>query len=95
MPEPMNAPISSRFNFSRSMPESSSALYPAHTANWENRSVRLSSFGEGKAAPGLKSLISAAIWQSKPEASNELILSMPQAPASRLDQNVSNCWPSG
>ncbi len=57
--------------------------------------MRLSSFGEGKAAPGLKSLISAAIWQSKPDASNDVILSMPHPPASRLAQNVSICWPSG
>ena len=61
MPEPMNTPISSRFSLSKSSPESSSASRPATIANWVNRSVRRTSFDEGRKGAGSKSLISAAI----------------------------------
>ena len=61
MPEPMNTPISSRLTRSRSSPESRKACQAACTPNWEKRSVRRISLGDGKAGSGSKSFTSAAI----------------------------------
>jgi len=51
--------------------------------------------GRGNAGATSRSLTSAAIWVSNAAASKAVILSMPQQPAVRFDQNVSRSFPTG
>ncbi len=95
MPEPRMTPISSRFSFSRSRPESLSAdqRHKRRIAN----SGRCGGFPWATETPasGSKFFTSPAIFVSNAVASNAVMWSMPHWPAIKFFQKVSRSWPSG
>ena len=94
IPEPMKVPMFSQFSSVISRPDIAMASPAATQANWENLSSLFASF-LSRWSLATKSFTSPAIRTGNSEASNCLIVSIPETPFLRLFQVSSTLFPTG